>query len=147
MIEYLNNNKLLDVLNLVLSLIKDFKTSGQLLEFSSKITALKHDLKLFFTILNFVLADMLLLKTQNMGLVKLKSISQKLLPILNDFSLNAIAKQIGILGENDLSITGEELNNLSDEELAENIDKYAVFARKTEEGFSDFYIDLCPELW
>ena len=47
----------------------------------------------------------------------------------NLITANAIAKQIGILGENDLSIMGEELNELSDEELAENIDKYAVFAR------------------
>ncbi len=47
----------------------------------------------------------------------------------NLITANAIAKQIGILSEGDLSITGDELSKLSDEELNDSIDKYSVFAR------------------
>ncbi len=41
----------------------------------------------------------------------------------------AIAKQLGILSENQLAITGEELNGISDEELFRDIEKYSVYAR------------------
>ena len=43
----------------------------------------------------------------------------------------AIARRIGILKNDTLAITGTELNEISDEELLENIDKYSVFARVT----------------
>jgi Ca2+-transporting ATPase len=41
----------------------------------------------------------------------------------------AIATKLNILGENELAITSEDLNKLSDEELFENIEKYSVYAR------------------
>lgn len=41
----------------------------------------------------------------------------------------AIAYELGILNDNQLAITGADLNKLSDEELQENIDKYSVYAR------------------
>lgn len=41
----------------------------------------------------------------------------------------AIARRIGILKDGDLCITGAELNEISDEELVGEIDKYSVFAR------------------
>ena len=41
----------------------------------------------------------------------------------------AIARRIGILKDGDLGITGAQLNEMSDEELAREIDKYTVFAR------------------
>ncbi len=41
----------------------------------------------------------------------------------------AIAKQLGILEEGHLAITGSQLNDLSDEELAQNIETYSVYAR------------------
>jgi Ca2+-transporting ATPase len=41
----------------------------------------------------------------------------------------AIAKQLGILSEGQLAITGEELNGISDESLFANIEKYSVYAR------------------
>lgn len=41
----------------------------------------------------------------------------------------SIAERIGILTDGYFAITGEELNNMSDDELAENIEKYSVFAR------------------
>ena len=41
----------------------------------------------------------------------------------------AIANQLGILGEGQEAITGAQLNEMSDEELAENIEKYSVYAR------------------
>ena len=41
----------------------------------------------------------------------------------------AVARRIGILKDETELITGAELNDLSDEELFENIEKYTVFAR------------------
>lgn len=42
---------------------------------------------------------------------------------------NAIAKDLGILRDGDLSLSGPELAQLSDEELLANIEKYSVYAR------------------
>ncbi|NOT36581.1 MAG: cation-translocating P-type ATPase [Saprospiraceae bacterium] len=41
----------------------------------------------------------------------------------------AIAKEIGILGERDLLITGSELHHISDEAFHEQVEKVAVYAR------------------
>ncbi len=41
----------------------------------------------------------------------------------------AIAKQLGILGEGQKAITGAELNDISDEELAKRIGEFSVYAR------------------
>ncbi|MGI6107914.1 MAG: cation-translocating P-type ATPase [Lachnospiraceae bacterium] len=41
----------------------------------------------------------------------------------------AIAKELGILGEGQEAITGSELDKISDEDLADNIEKYSVYAR------------------
>ena len=41
----------------------------------------------------------------------------------------AIAKQLGIVEDASGALTGAELNNISDEELNESIDKYSVYAR------------------
>lgn len=41
----------------------------------------------------------------------------------------AIAKELGILTNASQAITGADLNRLSDEELAKNIEKYSVYAR------------------
>lgn len=41
----------------------------------------------------------------------------------------AIAKQLGIIENDEIAITSEELHKLSDEELYNNIEKYAVYAR------------------
>lgn len=46
---------------------------------------------------------------------------------------SAIAKELGILGENDKAITGKQLSDMSDQDLAENIDKYRVYARVSPE--------------
>ena len=45
----------------------------------------------------------------------------------------AIAKEIGILGKDELAITGNELDKLTDNELVKNIMNYSVFARVTPE--------------
>ncbi|QJR44291.1 cation-translocating P-type ATPase [Mycoplasma miroungirhinis] len=47
----------------------------------------------------------------------------------NLVTASAIAKELGILNEGDLAITSKELDQLSDEELEQNIQKYAVYAR------------------
>ena len=41
----------------------------------------------------------------------------------------AVARRIGILKDGTEAITGAELSDISDEDLAENIEKYSVFAR------------------
>ncbi len=45
----------------------------------------------------------------------------------------AIGKQIGIFNEGDLSLSGKELKEMSDEELAINVAKYSVYARVSPE--------------
>ncbi len=45
----------------------------------------------------------------------------------------AIAKEIGILSENDKAITGHELSLMSEEELIKNIEDYRVYARVSPE--------------
>lgn len=42
---------------------------------------------------------------------------------------SAIAKQIGILNEIEKVLSGKELTQLSDQELAANIELYSVYAR------------------
>ena len=43
----------------------------------------------------------------------------------------AIARQLGILREGDLAVSGNELTAMSDDELGKNIRKYSVYARVT----------------
>ena len=45
----------------------------------------------------------------------------------------AIAKELGIMGKDDLAITGKELDKISKGELEKNISKYSVFARVSPE--------------
>lgn len=45
----------------------------------------------------------------------------------------AIAKELDICNDESQVITGAELNNISDEELAKNVDKYRVYARVSPE--------------
>ncbi len=46
----------------------------------------------------------------------------------------AIAEELGILREGDLTATGADLDAMSDEQLYENIDRYSVFARVSPEN-------------
>ncbi|MEY8356233.1 cation-translocating P-type ATPase [Lachnospiraceae bacterium 54-53] len=46
---------------------------------------------------------------------------------------SAIAKKIGILGENEKVITGQQLQNMTDEELCRNVHHYSVYARVSPE--------------
>ena len=45
----------------------------------------------------------------------------------------AIAKNLGILKQNDIAITGAELDKITDEDLQKSIMKYSVFARVSPE--------------
>ena len=47
----------------------------------------------------------------------------------NLITAKTVARRIGVLKDGTEAITGNELAKMSDEELAENIDKYSVFAR------------------
>ena len=46
---------------------------------------------------------------------------------------SAIARNIGILGENEKVLTGQQLNDMPDEELCRNIHHYSVYARVSPE--------------
>jgi Ca2+-transporting ATPase len=46
---------------------------------------------------------------------------------------SAIAREIGILKDKDEAVEGYELDNLSDEELKEKVDKVSVYARVSPE--------------
>ena len=49
----------------------------------------------------------------------------------NILTAKAVARRIGILTNDSQAITGSELDKLSDDELANSIEKYTVFARIT----------------
>ena len=66
---------------------------------------------------------------------KCKSAGIKTVMITGDHKITAtaIAKQLGILENEDEAITGSELENMSDEELTKNIRNYSVYARVSPE--------------
>lgn len=45
----------------------------------------------------------------------------------------AIARQVGILGENDEALAGSEIDLMQDEELAKHVDRLSVYARVSPE--------------
>ena len=49
----------------------------------------------------------------------------------NIMTAKAVARQIGIMKDGTEAITGDELNQMSDDELLKNISRYSVFARIT----------------
>ncbi len=62
---------------------------------------------------------------------KCKSAGIRAIMITGDHkdTATAIARQLGILNEDQLAITGAELNEISEEQLAKDIYKYSVYAR------------------
>ena len=66
---------------------------------------------------------------------KCKSAGIKTVMITGDHKITAtaIAKQLGILENEDEAITGAELEKMSDEDLTKNIRKYSVYARVSPE--------------
>lgn len=66
---------------------------------------------------------------------KCKSAGIKTVMITGDHKITAIAiaKELGILENEEEALTGKELDNISDEELTKNIRKYSVYARVSPE--------------
>ena len=66
---------------------------------------------------------------------KCKTAGIKTVMITGDHKITAvaIARELGILENDDEALTGKELDNISDEELAKNIRKYSVYARVSPE--------------
>lgn len=46
----------------------------------------------------------------------------------------AIAKDIGLMNEGDMALTGQELDALTEDELRENLEKISVYARVSPEN-------------
>ena len=69
------------------------------------------------------------------AVAKCKTAGIKTVMITGDHKITAtaIAKQLGILENEDEAITGAELEKMSDEELTKNIRKYSVYARVSPE--------------
>ncbi|WP_419749184.1 calcium-translocating P-type ATPase, PMCA-type [Terrisporobacter petrolearius] len=65
-----------------------------------------------------------------------KSAGIKTIMITGDHktTARAIAKNIGIMDDDDLALTGKELDNLSDEELSEKLEHIPVYARVSPEN-------------
>lgn len=65
------------------------------------------------------------------AIAECKTAGIKLVMITGDHpaTAKAIAKEIGILGERDLTMTGSELNHITDEAFNEQVEKVAVYAR------------------
>ncbi|KAB3530483.1 calcium-translocating P-type ATPase, SERCA-type [Alkaliphilus pronyensis] len=70
-----------------------------------------------------------------MAVKKCRAAGIRPIMITGDYKLTAItiAKKLGILDEKTTAIEGRELDDLSDEELASNVDKYSVYARVSPE--------------
>ena len=66
---------------------------------------------------------------------KCKSAGIKTVMITGDYKITAIAiaKELGILENDDEALTGQELEKISDEDLTKNIRKYSVYARVSPE--------------
>ncbi len=66
---------------------------------------------------------------------KCKSAGIKTVMITGDHKITAmaIAKELGILENDNEAITGKDLENMTDEELTKNIRKYSVYARVSPE--------------
>ncbi len=66
---------------------------------------------------------------------KCKSAGIKTVMITGDHKITAmaIAKELGILENEEEAVTGQDLENMSDEELTKNIRKYSVYARVSPE--------------
>ncbi len=66
---------------------------------------------------------------------KCKRAGIKPVMITGDYMLTAmtIAKELGVLDENSMGIEGKELDNMSDQDLSKNIEKYSVYARVSPE--------------
>lgn len=69
------------------------------------------------------------------AVAKAKEAGIKVVVITGDHKLTAvaIARKVGLFGEGDLVVTGEELGKLRSEELKDKLDRVSVFARVTPE--------------
>ena len=76
-----------------------------------------------------------LAKEAKLAVEKCKTAGIKTVMITGDHKITAtaIAKQLGILENEEEAITGVELEKMSDEELEQNIRKYSVYARVSPE--------------
>lgn len=91
--EFLSNKKSNEIFEFCFDLLKNYKKSGQTLEYSYKLLELKDNLKLFFAMFELVLRDVLVCEVNSENVVN-KSRIQDLKIISKDFSEEVIYKLI-----------------------------------------------------
>ena len=91
--EFLSNKKSIEIFNFCFDLLKNYRKSGQTLEYSHKLLELKDNLKLFFAMFELILRDVLVCEVNSENVVN-KSRIQDLNIISKDFSEEVIYRLI-----------------------------------------------------
>ncbi len=91
-LELKNNEDLDDIFNLSFSILKDMKSSKQVLQYSNKIFEFKKDLNLIFEIVSLLLEDLLFFKADKISYMRFKDNIKDFEGILQDYTIKAICE-------------------------------------------------------
>ena len=91
-LELKNMEDLDDIVNLSFSILKDMKSSKQVLQYSNKIFAFKKDLNLIFEIVSLLLEDLLFFKADKILYMRFKDNIKDFEGILQDYTIKAICE-------------------------------------------------------
>ena len=91
-LELKDNEDLDDIFNLSFSILKDMKSSKQVLQYSNKIFTFKKDLNLLFEIVDLLLEDLLLFKAERIANMRFKDYIKDFEGIMQDYTIKAICE-------------------------------------------------------
>ena len=91
-LELKNNEDLDDIFNLSFSILKDMKSSKQVLQYSNKIFEFKKDLNLIFEIVSLLLEDLLFFKADKISNMRFKDNIKDFEGILQEYTIKAICE-------------------------------------------------------
>ena len=91
-LELKDNEDLDDIFNLSFSILKDMKSSRQVLQYSNKIFTFKKDLNLLFEIVDLLLEDLLLFKAERIANMRFKDYIKDFEGIMQDYTIKAICE-------------------------------------------------------